>query len=69
MFPTPTGPRTEFVHLASHETWAVVSTILNLKCSSQGEVNQMSFTGCFGENEVIRLRHIPKCRVTLRESG
>ena len=57
--PTPTGLRTEFVPLASHASWAVVSTILNLKFSSQDEVNQMSFMGCFGENEVVRSRHSP----------
>lgn len=51
--------RPGFVPLASHASWVDSSIIRNLKCSSQDEVNQMNFTGCFGENEVIRLRHSP----------
>lgn len=53
------GSRTVFVPLASHASWADFSTFPNLRCSSQDEVNQMSFTGCFGENGVIRWRHSP----------
>lgn len=53
------GSRPGFVPLAYHASWVDFSTIRDLKCSSQDEVNQINFTGCFGENEVITLRHSP----------
>lgn len=55
----PAGSTTVSVPLVSHASRADFSTFPNLKCSSQDEVNQMSFTGCFGENGVIRWRHSP----------